>query len=378
MESTPSQKIIGIVSKSDPINDRFAWSGIIYKVRESIENAGYTVKWIKVQPNKYISLVLKFYFKLIGQKYWEFSAVYRSLSAKSININDINKCDYLFFPGEAQMLKYLRKRSDNLPPAIYLSDACFPQMIDYYWFGVPKWIVREGDELERIATDLSTFVIKTSNWAADYAINNYGCPKEKIAVMEFGANIDEKDIVTTEPYKGGELRVLFSGVDWKRKGCDIAIDCVRKLNDDGFNAKLYLVGLNEEQIPSTYRNLDFVEYVGFLNKNNSTQYHKYIEVISNCHCLLLPTHAECAGIVFSEASAFGLPSFAYDTGGISNYVINGKNGYRLSPDSTAVDFAHAIESAINTNEFKQLHDGALSHYKEKVSWKAWSKRFSGF
>lgn len=104
----------------------------------------------------------------------------------------------------------------------------------------------------------------------------------------------------------------------------------------------------------------------------------FLKLICNCHCLLLPTHAECAGIVFSEASAFGLPSFAYDTGGISNYVINGKNGYRLSPDSTAVDFAHTIESAINTNEFKQLHDGALSHYKEKVSWKAWSKRFSGF
>ena len=51
--------------------------------------------------------------------------------------------------------------------------------------------------------------------------------------------------------------------------------------------------------------------------------------MSSSDILLLPTQAECAGIVFVEASAYSMPIFTHDTGGISNYVINGINGYRL-------------------------------------------------
>lgn len=35
------------------------------------------------------------------------------------------------------------------------------------------------------------------------------------------------------------------------------------------------------------------------------------------HLLLLPTRAECAGIVFNEASAYGVPILLTDTGGVS-------------------------------------------------------------
>lgn len=43
--------------------------------------------------------------------------------------------------------------------------------------------------------------------------------------------------------------------------------------------------------------------------------------------LLLPTIAECAGIVFAEASGYGIPSITYDTGGVGTYVIDGINGF---------------------------------------------------
>ena len=36
----------GYVSKANPFIDRKAWSGTIFKIRESIEQAGYTVRWI--------------------------------------------------------------------------------------------------------------------------------------------------------------------------------------------------------------------------------------------------------------------------------------------------------------------------------------------
>jgi hypothetical protein len=372
------RKIIGFVSVANPMIDRRAWSGTFYKIREAIELAGYDVRWIRVHPNKTVSFLIKAILRILGQvKYWEYSGFFGWLCARSISLTAIKDCDYLFFPSSAQMITYLHKRlSGHCPPIIYYTDSTFRLMEGYYWFNIPGWISRQADAAEKNANDGSALVIKSSDWAINSVINDYGCPPEKTAVLEFGANIDEKDIVVTEPYSGGLLRVLFSGVDWKRKGADTAIETVKLLNENGIPAHLYLAGINESDIPPEYQHLAFVEYVGFLNKNNPLQYNQYTEVVRQCHCLLLPTHAECSSIVFNEASASGLPSFTYDTGGLANYVINGKNGYRLNIHASAADFANIIEKAVRNNEFAELRNGALTLYEEKNSWRAWSRRFA--
>lgn len=58
--------------------------------------------------------------------------------------------------------------------------------------------------------------------------------------------------------------------------------------------------------------------------------------------LLLPTRAESYGIVFCEASAFGIPSITTDVGGVSGVVHNGKNGYTLPYSANGHDYAHMI------------------------------------
>lgn len=372
------RRVIGFVSRSDPMTDRRAWSGTFYKIREAIQDAGYDVKWVRVHPRKLPSFLVKALFKLTGRvKYWELSKAYGRLCARSVRPDDVRVCDCLLFPWGAQMIDFLHKRfSGTCPPIIYYTDATFRLMTDYYWFDIPDTIYRQADEVEKSANDCASLVIKSSDWAVRSAVQDYGCPPGKTAVLEFGANIDEKDIMVGHPYSGGELRVLFSGVDWKRKGAGIAIDTVRKLNEDGLKARLHLVGLDVSKIPAEYRDLGFVEYAGFLNKNDPAQYRQYIELLSQCHCLLLPTRAECSATVFNEAAAFGLPSFTYDTGGLGNYVIDGETGYRLDIRSTAQDFARVIGHAVMNDDFVKLHEGALRLYQEKTSWKAWSRRFT--
>ena len=377
MESCSRKKVIGFVCTSDPIRNREAWSGTPYKMREAIENAGYEVKWIKVQPNKILFKLIRFLFRrLLRIHHMELSGFYGWLRARSASMDDIRKCDFLLIYFDWRLIKYLQSRASKLPPFIYYSDTSYRLMLDYYWFNIPQWINHQTDALENYATNESALVVKSSEWARESAVCDYGCPKEKTAVLEFGANLDEDDIVETEPYKAGTLHILCLAVEWKRKGCDIAIETVKLLNEDGIMAKLFLVGLDKINIPSEYQNLEFVEYVGYLNKNQPHQYKKLIEVISNSHCLLLPTQAECSAIVFCEAAAFGLPSFTYDTGGLGNYVINGETGYRLNMNSSAEDFAHVIKRTVINNEFERLHRGALDLYNEKLNWGVWSQRFA--
>ena len=115
--------------------------------------------------------------------------------------------------------------------------------------------------------------------------------------------------------------------------------------------------------------------MGFLNKNIAEQYAQYIRIFEKCHIFLLPTKAECAGIVLSEAAAFGLPCYTYATGGTTNYVINGYNGRALSPGSSSHDFANIIIEDINNNRLKEFSDNDNELTRDKLSWEAWSRRF---
>lgn len=360
---------IGFVSVQNPYTDKKAWSGTIYKVREAIENAGFDIEWVKISPPQYILVIIKALLKIRYGFTQNHPWIYR-LFAKYTDWECANRCDILFFCGCAQIMKYSPIKKDW----IYYTDACFCQMVNYYWHNVNDKFVELANNDERYAIQNAAINIRSSDWAKNCAIQFYKGDSRKNFVLEFGANLDSKDICEAKKYHGGQLNILFSGVNWERKGGDIAVEAVRLLNEKyNINAKLYIAGIRE--LPERVEKLDYITNLGFLNKNITEEYNNYIAALKESHILLLPTKAECAGIVFCEACAYGLPIFTYDTGGIGNYVINGINGYRLPLGSSANDFADKIYQAIDSGELSILHDGALKLYSEKLNWEAWSKRF---
>ena len=127
--------------------------------------------------------------------------------------------------------------------------------------------------------------------------------------------------------------------------------------------------------PQKYKELPYVDFIGFLNKNKEEEYRKFIQIISSSDIFILPTKAECAGIVFAEASAYGLPIFTYDTGGVGNYVINEINGYRLPLKCNANEFSEQIKDCVTTKKLDQMHKTAVILYKERLNWDRWSTCF---
>lgn len=367
------KKVIGYVSEKNPFTDRKAWSGTIFKIREGIENAGYEVKWICSYPGG----AVKFLYRCMAYLSFRHLKInyylpYCRLCARSIHKEDYKGCDYLFVPSMAGLLAYL---PDNLP-AIFYTDTTHRLMAGYYWKKKlsPK-AIRHGEECERAGILRAALNLRSSRWAADSVINDYGYDPRKTYVIEFGANIDDTDLVPNKlSYAEGEcVNILFSGVEWKRKGGDIAVETVRLLNEQGIRARLVIAGIRE--LPRQYEGLPYIDYVGFLNKNDPEQYRRYVQLWQKAHLFLLPTRAECSAIVYCEASAYGVPIFTYDTGGTGDYVIDGVNGYRLPLSAAAADFAACIRRNLNAASLQTLHEGGLRMYKEKLSWKAWSRRF---
>ena len=362
--------IIGLISPTD-ILDRKASSGTIYKIADSLKNIGYEVKWIKVRYDFLSDKVRRKINNLVKiipvLNFADRNRLkYAEHASSSIDITEFDNCDILFFPFQSYAFWGLRFDK----PVIYLSDATFELMVDYYFKGLTEEEINIGNKIESYAMNHSDAIILSSNWAANSAVNFYKQQPFKVNVIEFGANIDDCDIINKEFRFDGQLNLLFLGVDWNRKGGAIAVDTCRYLNEIGCNAMLHIIGIKE--LDNDIKNLSFINYIGFLNKNDKEQYKQLVSIIQKCHCLLLPTLAECSAIAFAESSAYGLPIFSHKTGGVSNYVYNGKNGYLLPIGSTGKDFGNKIKECLNNGELQGMSRTAIEVYRSRLNWHTWS------
>ena len=369
--------VVGYVCESDPFVDRNLWSGTIFKIREAIENAGFEVKWIPFDDkSKKVLLCEKIRWKLydlLGRKQILGGVHFLPelyLYGKSVKKDEtFSKCDVLFFPRAGQIGLFLN--TDK--PIIYYSDATAHVMVDYYWKNCHPLSVKMACYLDKKASQKAALNLRSSKWAADSVVNDCKCDPSKSLVLEFGANVDDDDLQPIIPYHEGTLNILFSGVEWERKGGDIAVETVRALRRRGLDAVLHIVGIKD--LPASCKGYDYVILHGFYNKRDVLEYKKYIEVFRSCHIMLLPTQAECSAIVYCEAAGFGLPTYTYATGGTTNYVVDGINGCALPPKSSADEFAEVIMNDIKENRMDMLHEGAIRLYQDRLSWGAWSKRF---
>lgn len=366
---------IGYLSEHAP-SDRKASSGTNYKMVQQLSKIG-ELKWIPIRQRrfaKYFKYLIKALYLMCGYNVIPaLNRYFYKCMYKKVEVESFNDCDIVaafFCMPTLANLESIKK------PIIYFTDATFPAMIDYYFHNLTESNKRQGIEAENKAMKRSDIIIVSSDWAKDSALNDLKVEPNKINVVEFGANIDEKDIVNDKvPYNlNKQLELLFLGVDWIRKGGDIAVEAVRWLNDNGISTKLHIAGI--KKLNENISKLPFVEYHGFLNKNNTGDYNKLVSLLKNSHALLLPTVAECSAISFAEASAYSLPVFTHDTGGIGNYIIDGVNGYKLPIGSTGIDFGKSIKEKAQNGELNMMSIRARDLYNSKLNWEHWGKEIS--
>ncbi|WP_300133080.1 glycosyltransferase family 4 protein [uncultured Barnesiella sp.] len=367
-----SKKVrIGFISVNSPL-DRKTSSGTTFQMYQALKKIGADIVWLQPKHDFFYKLV-NLFFKLLAV--FTRSRILRDhivplakIESKSLKKIYIEQCDILFAPFASTALYYLK--TDK--PIIYLSDATFAAMLDYYFKGIAFWNIKQANKIEQTALSKATIIVVSSEWARQSVQSDYNIPQPQIHVLEFGANIDEEDIVPHKFIYNNHLNILFLGVDWIRKGGEIAVEAVKYLNENGIFTTLQIVGIRN--LDNDIANLPYVKNYGFFDKNNPDDYNQLVSIIQQSHCLLLPTKAECAGIVFCESSANGLPIFTYNTGGVANYVENGRNGYMLSLGATGKDFGQKIRECLDSGELEKMSEFAVSMYKEKLNWQVWGQK----
>lgn len=360
---------VGVVCKEDP-NDRRPQSGTTFQVYQALNrqpelnvfwipfnDSFLSMLWLKTQ-----TAIAKFlHFPMAGYR----SPLYIRLKERHIDKSLLAKADVLYCPF-TQLISVDK-------PTVYMSDALYHSMVNYYWKEDPNSkAVRIGDRTQQMVLEHATKIVLPCQWAIDSALGHYHQSPDKVSMAEYGPNIDEKDIVPHQWNYDGHMHILFLGVDWERKGGNVAVEACRWLNKNGVKTTLHIVGA--PSLDESIKSLGFVDYIGFLNKNDKGQYERLRELISLCHCMLLPTRAECTGIAFCESTANGLPCFSCSTGGVPDYVLDGKNGYLLPLSASGEDFGKKIKHCLESGELEQMSNTCLDVYRTTLNWNVWGQK----
>jgi glycosyltransferase involved in cell wall biosynthesis len=260
---------------------------------------------------------------------------------------------------------------------VYLSDATARLTIGYYsdFSNCLPSHVRMAEQFETLAISRATELVYPSSWAAESAIRDYGADPSKVHVIPFGANMQTAPAAEKSSNRAvkSSCELLFVGVDWERKGGDIAIETVQALQSLGVAAKLTVIGCRPRG-GHPYAN---VEFIPFINKNSAEGRARLERLYTEADFFLLPTRAECFGIALCEANAYGLPVLTTRTGGVEEIVREGKNGFLFSLDSGGDRYAARICEVLQDPEgYRKLRASSRSEYETRLNWDAWGTKMS--
>lgn len=283
--------------------------------------------------------------------------------------------DFVYTPGSEIVAALKTTR-----PIVFCSDATFANMVDYYWdfTDLSRDYLRMGHEQEAAAIARASLCVYTAEWAARSAIEDYGADPAKVAVIPFGANIGQDNTWPEargwiESRRRDQLRLLFVGRHWERKGGDILVHAAYSLAKLGHRVHVDVVGC---PVPMRHRGLPWLHGHGLLSPRVPADMARLHELFARAHFVFVPSRAECYGMTFAEANAYGVPAISTDTGGVSGVVQDGYNGHLLPIDAQGPDYADVIASAFqNPARYERMCARSFEAFARRHNWHVFSEKF---
>ncbi len=356
-------------------NDKHSWSGTNYYLLQTLRKHVGDVETLGPAEPVFVSFICKafnFFSKLMFNKRFDYrhSTVYANACSKLFQKKlSGKKYDLIVCPGNIASVAYLKTDI----PIIYIGDRTVAASLNYHEIFSNLWNFSKEKSLqtEKMALQNCTLAIYPSAWAVNSVIKEYGISKDKVKVIPFGANIDNfpSEIKRT---RGNICKLLFIGVEWQAKGGSIAVECLHELIKSGIDASLTVVGC---KVPEQFKNDKIINYT-FLNKNIPEQSKKLEELFLESDIFILPTRIDAYGLVFCEASAYGLPSIGTNTGGVAGVLHGGVNGYLMPFEAGGKEYAKKISEWFSNDDlYAKMSKSSRKIFEEKLNWDVFGECF---
>lgn len=335
------------------------WSGTTYHLLQTLSRKHH----VKVIGQNTLSQTAYYIKDNFSKKHLldKYAPLFGELYAEQMSGSD------LIFFGDLYLASFLEV---NIP-MVHLSDVTYHSFKDYSEMKRSKEQIKRTEALEKKVLQKYTTIIYSSEWTKQNTIDYYDIEPNKIHVVEFGANIpapsDYKISIQTDT-----CNLVFIGKNWKKKGGDKVFMAYRKLKSKGLQCTLTIIGSTPQE---PYDEIEDVTVIPFLDKSKPEHLKRLCNILKEAHFLVLPTEFDAFGIVFCEASAYGVPSIAANVGGVSQPVKEGKNGFLLPPNATAEDYADKIKSVFSDKDgYIKLRKSSRREYETRLNWEVWGEK----
>ena len=373
-------KIAFVTPYYDPQDIRRG-SGTFYYMSRELERQGCEVEYYGPidAPEPFSTRVLRFITKrILRKRYLTYldPAVAHSLGKELQKQLEGSSVDLVLTndPGVAAGLEVEM-------PVVYYSDVMLPAVISKEsiskivpYADIPILALKYYKKTIRQCLENVRLCVFPAQWLQDEALK-LGAKPEKIRIIPFGANIPDPGASAVESRDffrnaaENKVRLLFVGVDWHRKGGDIALQTAELLKEQGLDVTLDLVGVNIDDLPS------YVRCHGLLRKNNPEDWQLMDQLYRESDVFIFPSRSEGSAIVPREAAAYGLPTLAYRIEGVMSSIADGKSGVLLPPGTGAERFAREITDWLDHPErYKSLSLGAREFFEVNANWAGISER----
>ncbi|CAH8295324.1 colanic acid/amylovoran biosynthesis glycosyltransferase [Mariniflexile fucanivorans] len=272
-----------------------------------------------------------------------------------------------------------------LQPILYLKKIGFlKSKIIVTFHGYDAHYLLERTMLKEMVNDYKTYVneITTNSQFLKNKLIDKGFHSDQITVVPIG--IDTRFFNPGSESKIRNTNELFKLVSVARltplKGQEFAIQALKILITKKYKVHLTLVGAgqDENRLKKIVKDLELNEYVSFLGKKSQSE----IKIILSNHDLFLMTstkdkdgRSEAFGVVSLEAQAMGLPIVGFNSGGVSETLIQDQTGY-LVEDKNVEAFVNAIQTLYDDMAlYKKMSANAIYAVQKKFNIKIMAKQY---
>jgi glycosyltransferase involved in cell wall biosynthesis len=360
-------KILYIAGRWDP-RDHNQASGTDFEICQALTREGAELEIIGpfLFPfSKIESYIREIYRRLFGKVLFKYPLSYFRKCARQIN-QVLERQDFdlivsfysapLLFTKVNKPLLYICDSTAKWVQLNWKYRAWFTYQTMYFW---ESKVIQKASHI--ITFSESSAKVLREIYAVDPAILDvFPIPASLPIEIVPEEIVDDKGLMP--------LNLLLVGREFKRKGVDIAIDVINDLNARGIETYLRIIGLEGNDT-------ERIRYLGLYNKTIPAELEEYMGHYQWANFLLHPARFEAAGIVPSEAAAFGVPTITNDAGGLTTTVKDGISGIVLPRTEKPADYVNKIRKIVEDPVlYSRLRRTSKERYDNELNWNVLGKK----
>lgn len=239
---------------------------------------------------------------------------------KNIDVEsyDVLHAHSLFSNG---LIAYLLSKKYNIPYIVAVRDTdinvFYKKMFHLRWIG--RMVLKHASKVVFISSPYLEYTadhLVYSRYRQLFMDKSIVIPNgiEDFYLEHQGGHEQDSDVI----------RLLYVGRINKRKNVETSIEVCKQLIKQGYEVCFTIVGTIEDDSYKQYMELDFIDYIEFVDKETLLNIYKKNDIF------IMPSRRETFGLVYGEAMSQGLPVIYTKGQGFDGKFEDGKIGFSVT------------------------------------------------